>query len=335
MGFSAQHPRVRVFSKVHPRPTHKESKPQKSDIFLGFRLNPDQANIYLGDTFAAVHTRCSVHRFELIAVKDNKADLFFDLRNRARWKKKTPQVPTARHSSTQGAREIDGAVGSRRFPPQPFREADPSGLGFVQPNRDPRREPPKRRRFFPSSSTSHGSGESTSVESEAGLRLGTCTPARCTRARRPRISSGRPDQSSRKDSRCVRRPGSRRAPSHRPSPRVPQIRGTTVSTSSHSGRERFPRHLPCTPSPATPTADATRDPQTQVLVVVKDESRHAPIKKLLQEIGYKGANAHASQPRVDRGQPKRDFTPDPRRSLESSVRVARTRTLSGRSARLI
>jgi len=115
----------------------------------------------------------------------------------------------------------------------------------------------------------------------------------------------------------------------------PPDRGTTVSTSSHSGRERFPRHLPCTPSPATPRADATRDPQTQVLVVVKDESRHAPIKKLLQEIGYKGANAHASQPRVDRGQPKRDFTPDPRRSLESSVRVARTRTLSGRSARLI
>jgi len=93
MGFSAQHPRVRVFSKVHPRPTHKESKPQKSDIFLGFRLNPDQANIYLGDTFAAVHTRCSVHRFELIAVKDNKADLFFDLRNRARWKKKTRRSP--------------------------------------------------------------------------------------------------------------------------------------------------------------------------------------------------------------------------------------------------
>ena len=114
----------------------------------------------------------------------------------------------------------------------------------------------------------------------------------------------------------------------------PPDRGTTVSTSSHSGRERFPRHLPCTPSPATPRADATRDPQTQVLVVVKDESRHAPIKKLLQEIGYKGANAHASQPRVDRGQPKRDFT-HPRRSLESSVRVARTRTLSGRSARLI
>ena len=77
MGFSAQHPRVRVFSKVHPRPTHKESKPQKSDIFLGFRLNPDQANIYLGHTFAAVHTRCSVHRFELIAVKDNKSRSVF------------------------------------------------------------------------------------------------------------------------------------------------------------------------------------------------------------------------------------------------------------------
>jgi hypothetical protein len=46
MGFSAQHPRVRVFSKVHPRPTHKESKPQKSDIFLGFRLNPDQAKLF-------------------------------------------------------------------------------------------------------------------------------------------------------------------------------------------------------------------------------------------------------------------------------------------------
>ena len=54
MGFSAQHPRVRVFSKVHPRPTHKESKPQKSDIFLGFRLNPDQAKIYLERTFVAV-----------------------------------------------------------------------------------------------------------------------------------------------------------------------------------------------------------------------------------------------------------------------------------------
>ena len=252
MGFSAQHPRVRVFSKVHPRPTHKESKPQKSDIFLGFRLNPDQANIYLGDTFAAVHTRCSVHRFELIAVKDNKADLFFDLRNRARWKKKTPQVPTARHSSTQGAREIDGAVGSRRFPPQPFREADPSGLGFVQPNRDPRREPPKRRRFFPSSSTSHGSGESTSVESEAGLRLGTCTPARCTRARRPRISSGRPDQSSRKDSRCVRRPGSRRAPSHRPSPRVPQIGGRRSQLPLIAVERDFPVTSRAPPRPRLP-----------------------------------------------------------------------------------
>ena len=176
MGFSAQHPRVRVFSKVHPRPTHKESKPQKSDIFLGFRLNPDQAKLFRRHIRRRALTMLSAP-IELIAVKDNKADLFFDLRNRARWKKKTPQVPTARHSSTQGAREIDGAVGSRRLPPQPFREADPSGLGFVQPNRDPRREPPKRRRFFPSSSTSHGSGESTSVESEAGLRLGTCTPA--------------------------------------------------------------------------------------------------------------------------------------------------------------
>ena len=331
MGFSAQHPRVRVFSKVHPRPTHKESKPQKSDIFLGFRLNPDQANIYLGDTFAAVHTRCSVHRFELIAVKDNKADLFFDLRNRARWKKKTPQVPTARHSSTQGAREIDGAVGSRRFPPQPFREADPSGLGFVQPNRDPRREPPKRRRFFPSSSTSHESGERIrSGPSPRNMHAGAMHPSASTqdliRATRPKFPEGlkvRPK--TRIASRAVAPPVSARPPD----------RGTTVSTSSHSGRERFPRNLPCTPSPATPTADATRDPQTQVLVVVKDESIHAPIKKLLQEIGYKGANAHASQPRVDRGQPKRDFTPDPRRSLESSVRVARTRTLSGRSARLI
>ena len=104
---------------------------------------------------------------------------------------------------------------------------------------------------------------------------------------------------------------------------------------SHSGRERFPRHLPCTPSPATPTADATRDPQTQVLVVVKDESRHAPIKKLLQEIGYKGANAHASQPRARPRATETGFHLRPRRSLESSVRVARTRTLSGRSARLI
>ena len=253
MGFSAQHPRVRVFSKVHPRPTHKESKPQKSDIFLGFRLNPDQAKIYLGHTFAAVHTRCSVHRFELIAVKDNKADLFFDLRNRARWKKKTPQVPTARHSSTQGAREIDGAVGSRRFPPQPFREADPSGLGFVQPNRDPRREPPKRRRFFPSSSTSQAKrrehfGGIRSGPSPRNMHAGAMHPSASTqdliRATRPKFPEGlkvRPK--TRIASRAVAPPVSARPPD----------RGTTVSTSSLIAVERdFPVTSRAPPRPRLP-----------------------------------------------------------------------------------
>ena len=41
--------------------------------------------------------------------------------------------------------------------------------------------------------------------------------------------------------------------------------------------------------PTTTGSDVPRDPPTQVLVVVRDEARHAPIKKLLQEIGYKGA----------------------------------------------
>ena len=248
MGFSAQHPRVRVFSKVHPRPTHIESKPQKSDIFLGFRLNPDQANIYLGDTFAAVHTRCSVHRFELIAVKDNKADLFFDLRNRARWKKKHRRSPPR------------GILAPRAH----ARSTERSVRGVSHHN-------PFARRIRAVSVSSNRTGTrggshrsaggsfphlplptKAESESEAGLRLGTCTPARCTRARRPRISSGRPDQSSRKDSRCVRRPGSRRAPSHRPSPRVPQIGGRRSQLPLIAVERDFPVTSRAPPRPRLP-----------------------------------------------------------------------------------
>ena len=96
----------------------------------------------------------------------------------------------------------------------------------------------------------------------------------------PTKVSGRPQGASH-DSDCA----AERCPARFPS-------GTPIGGNSlnfqRSGRD-FPRPMGCTPRLATTGSDVPRDPPTQVLVVVRDEARHAPIKKLLQEIGYKGA----------------------------------------------
>ena len=85
--------------------------------------------------------------------------------------------------------------------------------------------------------------------------------------------------------------------------------GVTYSTSS-AAVEISPDRWGAPPRLATTGSDVPRDPPTQVLVVVRDEARHAPIKKLLQEIGYKGARQTQPPPASSR-QPKRDFSLQP------------------------
>lgn len=81
--------------------------------------------------------------------------------------------------------------------------------------------------------------------------------------------------------------------------------GVTYSTSSAAVEISPTDGNP--PRLATTGSDVPRDPPTQVLVVVKDEARHAPIKKLLQEIGYKGARQAQPPPASSRATMKRDF----------------------------
>ena len=207
-----------------------------------------------------------------------------DLRDRAATKRKHRRRRRARHSSTQGAREIDGAVDSRCFPPQPFREADPSGAGFVPPRRDPRRDLPGGS-FAGRESTGRGGGEvnpkrTRTPAEDAGRRDASERVDPGSHPGDPTKVPGRPQGASHDSDRAAER-----CPARFPS-------GTPIGGNSlnfqRSGRD-FPRPMGCTPRLATTGSDVPRDPPTQVLVVVRDEARHAPIKKLLQEIGYKGA----------------------------------------------
>ena len=117
-----------------------------------------------------------------------------DLRSSAATKRKHRRRRRARHSSTQGAREIDGAVDSRCLPPQPFREADPSGAGFVPPRRDPRRDLPGGS-FAGCESTGRGGGESEAVlgrprKMQAGVMHPSASTQDLIRATRPKFPEG-------------------------------------------------------------------------------------------------------------------------------------------------
>ena len=168
------------------------------------------------------------------------------------------------------------------MPPQPFREADPSGAGFVPPRRDPRRDLPGGS-FAGCESTGRGGGES---EADPGrprkMQAGVMHPSASTqdliRATRPKFPEGL-------KVRRTTRIAAERCPARFPSgTRI----GVTYSTSS-AAVEISPDRWGAPPRLATTGSDVPRDPPTQVLVVVRDEARHAPIKKLLQEIGYKRA----------------------------------------------